>query len=119
MSHPSATVPPRGVRRAYRDSQHPVVGGVAGGLANHLAVPVLWVRAAFVVASALGGLGLFFYAGLWIVLPSDSRFDHSPPGLASATRGGRRPRRTSRLGDAGPAIVLGVLGIGAIFALQA
>ena len=111
--------PPLGGRRAYRDSQTPVVGGVASGLARHLGVPVLWVRAGFVVAAALGGMGVFMYAGLWFVLPSDSRFDTSPPGLASATRGGRRPRRGRRLTDAGPAIVLGVLGIGALFALQA
>lgn len=110
---------PREVRRAYRDTQAPVVGGVAGGLARHLGVPALWVRAGFVALTALGGLGLFLYAALWVVLPSDSAFDHGPPGMAGATRGGRRPGRTRRLGDAGPAIVLGVLGIGALFALQA
>ena len=45
-------------RRAYRDTQEPIIGGVAGGLAAHLAIPVLWVRAAFVLATAFGGFVL-------------------------------------------------------------
>ena len=44
-------------RRATRDTQERVIGGVAAGLAAHLGVPVLWVRAAFVVTAALGGAG--------------------------------------------------------------
>ncbi len=41
------------------------------------------------------------------------------PGLASATRGGRRPGRLRRLGDVGPALALAALGLGAVLALQA
>ena len=33
------------------------VAGVAGGVADHLGVPVLWVRAAFVVLAAINGAG--------------------------------------------------------------
>lgn len=47
-----------------------VVAGVAGGIADHLRIPVSYVRAAFVVASAAGGLGIVIYAGFWIVVPS-------------------------------------------------
>ena len=32
------------VRRATRDAQDPIIGGVASGLARHLAVPVRGVR---------------------------------------------------------------------------
>ena len=106
-------------RRAYRDSQEPIIGGVAGGLARHLALPVLWVRVAFVVAATLGGVGIAMYAALWLVLPTDSRFEEGAPGLESATRGGRRPGRIRRLGDVGPAIALAALGIGAVFLLEA
>jgi signal transduction histidine kinase len=40
------------------------------------------------------------------------------PGLASATRGGRRPGPARRLFDVGPVIVLGALAIGAVFVLE-
>jgi signal transduction histidine kinase len=110
--------PPYVFRRATRDTQDRVIGGVASGLAIHLGVPVLWVRAVFVVLSAVGGAGLAMYAGLWLVLPTDEQFDESAPGLASASRRGARPRRVRRLVDAGPAIALGALGFGVVLLLQ-
>jgi signal transduction histidine kinase len=106
-------------RRATRDTQDRVIGGVAAGLAAHLDVPVLWVRVAFVVATALGGAGVAMYAGLWMVLPTDERFAESAPGLESASRRGARPRRVRRLVDAGPAIALGALGFGVLLIVQA
>ncbi len=114
---PSAGV--RDVRRATRDSQDPVIGGVAGGLARHLAIPVIWVRAAFVLTAVLGGMGVALYAGLWLVLPTDSHFEDEAPGIASASRGGRRPSRIRRLTDVGPAIALAALGFGGILLLEA
>jgi signal transduction histidine kinase len=109
----------RDVRRATRDTRQPVIGGVAGGLARHLGVPVVWVRAAFLVAAVLGGSGVLFYAGLWLVLPADSPFDIEAPGLESAARGGRRPGRIRRLADSGPAIALVALGLGLVFTAEA
>jgi signal transduction histidine kinase len=105
-------------RRATRDTQDRVIGGVAAGLAAHIGVPVLWVRAAFVVTAALGGAGVAMYAGLWMVLPTDEQFAESAPGLESASRRGARPRRVRRLVDAGPAIALGALGFGVVLLLQ-
>ena len=116
-SHPPLGPPP--FRRATRDTESPIAGGVSGGLARHFGVPVLWVRVAFVVLAALEGVGLMLYAGLWMFLPTDSRFDESAPGLASATRTGKRPRRASRLRDAGPAIAIGALLFGAVLAFEA
>jgi signal transduction histidine kinase len=109
----------RPFRRATRDSESPIIGGVASGLAVHLGVPVMWVRAGFVLAAALGGLGVVFYAGLWMVLPSDERFAASAPGLESASRRGSRPRRVRRLVDAGPAIALAALGFGVLLVIEA
>jgi signal transduction histidine kinase len=43
-----------------------VVAGVAGGLADHLSVSVLWVRLALTVLSAFAGAGLALYALLWV-----------------------------------------------------
>ncbi|WP_121258857.1 ATP-binding protein [Nocardioides ferulae] len=115
----ASTAAPRATRRATRDSQEPIIGGVAAGLARHLGLPVVWVRAAFLVGAFFGGLGLMFYAGLWLVLPSDSRFVEEAPGLASASRGGRRPGRRRRLSDVGPAIALAALGFGGLLAVEA
>ncbi|MCW2797165.1 PspC domain-containing protein [Nocardioides sp.] len=123
MSSPPTTVPPpttrSGFRRATRNTQDPIIGGVASGLARHLAFPVLWVRAVFVLAALLGGFGIALYAGLWLVLPADSRFDNQAPGIESATRGGRRPGRIRRLGDVGPAVALAALAFGALLILEA
>ncbi|MBC9733702.1 ATP-binding protein [Nocardioides marmotae] len=119
-AHPATTAPPReDVRRAYRDTSDPVVGGVAAGLAAHLALPVTWVRAAFVVATAFGGLGVAFYGGLWLVLPAQPYVEEEAPGLASARRRGKRPGRVHRLGDLGPVIAVLALGVGALLMLEA
>ena len=114
----SAPAQPREWRRASRDSESPIVGGVASGLGRHLGVPVLWMRAFFVLSAAFGGLGVFLYAGLWVMLPSDSRFETGTPGAESASRGGRRPGRVRRLADAGPTIALAALAFGGIFVVE-
>jgi len=119
MTTAPTTPAPRAYRRASRDSDSPIIGGVASGLARHLGWPVLWVRVGFVLATALGGLGIALYAGWWMLLPSDSRFEASTPGAESATRTGRRPGRRRRLTDAGPAIALAALAVGAILLVQA
>jgi signal transduction histidine kinase len=43
-----------------------LVAGVAGGVADHLGVGVLWVRAAFVALAALSGAGVLAYGLLWV-----------------------------------------------------
>jgi len=118
MSSPSAPAA-RAPRRATRDLHEPIIGGVASGLARHLAVPVLWVRVAFVLTAVIGGMGIFFYAGLWLFLPAGDHFETAAPGLESATRGGRRPGRIRRLTDAGPVVALAALGLGLLFATEA
>ena len=50
----------RAPRRARRSRDDRIIGGVAGGLAEHLGVDPMPVRIAFVIAAALGGLGLVF-----------------------------------------------------------
>lgn len=50
----------------YRPRQR-VVGGVAAGLAVHLQLDVLMVRLAFLVSCLMGGLGLVFYMGTWMM----------------------------------------------------
>jgi signal transduction histidine kinase len=59
------TEPPR----LYRARDHRVVAGVASGIAQHLGVPVLWVRIGFVLLLGFDGLGLLLYAAFWAVVP--------------------------------------------------
>ena len=54
-----------------------------------------------------------------MLLPAGSAFEPAAPGLESATRGGRRPARRRRFTDIGPIVVLGVLGVAAIFTVEA
>ena len=49
------------------------------------------------LAAVLGGLGIALYAGLWLVLPTDSHFEDEAPGSRAPRRGGRRPGRIRRL----------------------
>ncbi|WP_081706563.1 ATP-binding protein [Nocardia sp. CNY236] len=55
--------------RMVRRSGGRIVGGVAGGLADHLDVDVFKVRMAFVLMSALAGAGMVIYGLLWIFAP--------------------------------------------------
>jgi signal transduction histidine kinase len=48
------------------------VAGVAGGVADHLGVKVLWVRAAFVALMAVSGAGVLAYGLLWIFVRQES-----------------------------------------------
>ncbi|MFP3913699.1 MAG: PspC domain-containing protein [Actinomycetota bacterium] len=57
-------------RRSHMDlsrrSTDRVVAGVAGGIADRIGVPAGYVRAAFVVATLLWGLGALIYVVVWI-----------------------------------------------------
>jgi signal transduction histidine kinase/phage shock protein PspC (stress-responsive transcriptional regulator) len=109
---PTAATHEDGVRRAVRLPQQGYLGGVASGLADHLQVPVLWVRAAFVV-TAVTGFGIALYAGLWLALPLQVGPDSATPGLDAATRQGKRPGRgTGGPRDAGILVALGALALG-------
>ncbi|NMN96197.1 ATP-binding protein [Antrihabitans stalactiti] len=55
--------------RLVRRSGGRIIGGVAGGLADHLGVDVLKVRIAFVVLAAMAGAGIVGYGLLWIFTP--------------------------------------------------
>ena len=112
MTTTSAPAAPRLVRPV--DGR--LLSGVAAGVAEHLGVPVLHVRLAFVVLSAFSGFGVVLYGALWVFAPAQSP-DDDPAGLASASRGGRRPRRVATRGDLGQLVALGALGLGLVLLL--
>jgi signal transduction histidine kinase/phage shock protein PspC (stress-responsive transcriptional regulator) len=97
-------------RHASRSVEDSYLGGVAGGLAAHLGVDVRLVRGFFLLTS-LVGFGLVFYAGLWLMLPLGTPSQQSP-GLAAATRQGRRPGRRRTFRDAGPLVAVGAVLVG-------
>jgi signal transduction histidine kinase len=49
-----------------------MVAGVAGGIAEHLEVPVGWVRAGFTVLAALSGAGVLAYGLAWMFIRQES-----------------------------------------------
>jgi signal transduction histidine kinase len=108
----------REARRATRSTDDRWLGGVAAGLGTHLRVDVVWVRLGFVVAALMGGFGVAVYAGLWMVLPTDVRFQASTPGLDAASRQGKRPRRVQRTQDAGLLVALGFVAVGLVVLVQ-
>src|SRR5690625_2667592 len=70
-----------------------LLGGGAGGLADHLDVRVVgvrlaahldvrvvWGRLAFARLSGLGGMGLFGYALLWVFVPQRATAEQEQPG---------------------------------------
>ena len=69
---------------------------MSSGIAEHLGVPVLWVRVVFVALAGLGGTGLIGYALLWALLPATDS----------------RTRRPSTARDRQQAVGLVVLGAG-------
>ncbi|WP_313813710.1 PspC domain-containing protein [Glutamicibacter sp.] len=53
-------------------SDNRMIAGVCGGLAEHLHIPVSYVRLGFIALSLLGGVGALLYGWLWVFTPSVS-----------------------------------------------
>ncbi len=68
-----------GPPRLYRRAQKRIIGGVAGGIADHLEVSAAAVRLVFVLLTVAGGIGIPLYGVFWIVLPT-------PEGQAGSAR---------------------------------
>ena len=109
---PELTAP--AVRRAFRSVDGGLLGGVASGLANHLRLPVFWVRVAFVIAAIANGFGIIVYLGLWMWLPAEPVTVDGAPGLDAATRQGRRPRAQRSLADYSVLVAFGAIAVGGL-----
>jgi signal transduction histidine kinase len=88
--------------KMYRRRTGRAVAGVAGGLADHLGVQVLWVRLSFAVLAALAGAGVIAYGLLWAFVPQEST---------------ARPERETSPKERQQAIGLVALGIGLAVAI--
>jgi phage shock protein PspC (stress-responsive transcriptional regulator) len=86
---PPPPPPVRPLLRRRRDDR--IIGGVAGGIADHLGVDVALVRIVLVVLGLLNGLGVLLYVIAWIAVPeAESGVPTPPPGRVAAP-GGRDP----------------------------
>lgn len=56
-------------RRLVRAADGRALGGVAAGVAEHLGLSPVVVRAAFVLLALTGGAGVAMYAALWVLVP--------------------------------------------------
>ena len=90
------STPPLARRRSGR-----LVAGVAGGVADHLGVDVLWVRAGFVTLFVLSGAGAVAYALLWMFL----RQEH-----VDVVRAVPRTEQQQALGLATLGVAIGLVG---------
>jgi len=60
-------------RRLHRRTDDRVIGGVAAGLADHLNIDPLLVRAGFAGLMIFGGAGLVLYVLAWLLIPAEGR----------------------------------------------
>ena len=65
---PPITAPPPVLRRSSTDR---MIGGVCGGLGQRYGIDPMVLRVVFVVAVLAGGVGLFAYLALWVLIPDD------------------------------------------------
>ncbi len=105
-------MPPRATRRRAGA----VLGGVCSGLASHLQLPLIVVRAAFVLLWSFDLVGGFVYAALWLLLPLAR--DERAPGLEAASRTGMRTQPRDDGADAGSLLALLLLGVGLTWLLR-
>ncbi len=78
-------------RSLHRDPAQGVVAGVCAGLAERLGVDPLLLRVVFVVAAAVGGIGVAAYALAWLTIPAAP----SRPAAGQRLRGRRGSGRTA------------------------
>jgi phage shock protein PspC (stress-responsive transcriptional regulator) len=74
--------PPTHSQPLARTREGRMLGGVAAGLADYVGVDPIVFRAAFVVLTFLGGIGIFLYLLAWLMIPparSGSRVDERLP----------------------------------------
>ena len=82
---PSTPTPPR----LSRPTQGRLLAGVCRGVAGHVAVDVLYVRAVFVLLAFASGAGIAAYLFLWAVTPVEepsAEVDPAHPHAAGASR---------------------------------
>jgi signal transduction histidine kinase/phage shock protein PspC (stress-responsive transcriptional regulator) len=90
MPGPGAELEEAPARKLYRSAEGRWLGGVAQGMAGHLAVPVSWVRITFFAMTLASGLGVLLYGIFWFVVPLGTAAQQPRgAGAPTASRGHR------------------------------
>ena len=80
-------------QRLMRSRNDKIVAGVAGGIAQYLAVDPVFVRLAFVVAG-FSGIGVLLYPVLWLIMPAEGGSSPAPDQALDEMR-----QQAARVGD--------------------
>jgi len=60
------------MKRLYRSKKERILGGVCGGLADHIDVDPSIIRLVWIVVTLVSiGLGIVIYLAAWIIVPED------------------------------------------------
>lgn len=65
------------VRKLYRSRTDRVLGGVCGGLGEHLHIDPVIIRLLFVLLAFISGVGILLYLIAWVVIPVNPHEDAS------------------------------------------
>jgi signal transduction histidine kinase len=84
VSDPALVSAPLPIRKLERRSGGRIVGGVAGGIADHLGIDALKVRVAFAILAAMAGAGIVAYGILWVFVSAGT--DTDKPSAAERQR---------------------------------
>ncbi|WP_165988408.1 ATP-binding protein [Streptomyces sp. YIM 98790] len=95
-------------RKLYRSAEGRWLGGVAQGMAGHLAVPVSWVRIVFIALTMASGLGVLVYGIFWFVVPLGTQPQQQRPVTP------KERKRNRRAAQKGQVFALAVLLLGLI-----
>ena len=60
-------------RHLYRSREEHIIAGVCGGLADYFGLDVSKLRVALLIMILLGGLSIWVYIILWLVVPQNSK----------------------------------------------
>jgi phage shock protein PspC (stress-responsive transcriptional regulator) len=74
FSHQQASSYPHEPRRLFRSSNNKVIGGVCGGLGEYFDIDPNVIRLISVLLVFFGGLSLWVYIIMWIVLPQSYNY---------------------------------------------
>jgi len=58
-------------KRLYRSKKNRMIGGVCGGIAEHLGVDPTIVRLFWAVTTFFWGTGIILYLLAWIIIPEE------------------------------------------------
>ncbi len=60
-------------KRLYRSGKENILGGVCGGIAEHLNTDPSIIRLLWIIGSFLWGAGVLLYIIAWIIIPRNPR----------------------------------------------